>query len=90
MDRIRPHMLAGSTGTNESKALTAKLFAAQLRMLGLPFAGIDLRVSDTGRIVCFEVNPSPAFCVYSSWSPAYCGVRPHCEATFTTRTTSPA
>jgi transposase len=26
-------MLAGSTGTNEGKALTAKLFAAQLRML---------------------------------------------------------
>lgn len=33
MERIRPHMLAGSSGTNEGKALTAKLFAAQLRML---------------------------------------------------------
>ena len=34
--------------------------------LGLPFAGIDLRVSDSGRIVCFEVNPSPAFSYYES------------------------
>jgi transposase len=33
MERIRPHMLAGGSGTNEGKALTAKLFAAQLRML---------------------------------------------------------
>lgn len=33
--------------------------------LDLPFAGIDLRMS-AGRIVCFEVNPSPAFSYYES------------------------
>lgn len=33
MERIRPHMLAGSAGTNDAKSLAAKLFAAQLRML---------------------------------------------------------
>jgi glutathione synthase/RimK-type ligase-like ATP-grasp enzyme len=32
--------------------------------LGLAFACIDLRLSDSGRIVCFEVNPSPAFSYY--------------------------
>ncbi|GAB3277923.1 ATP-grasp ribosomal peptide maturase [Sinomonas notoginsengisoli] len=32
--------------------------------LGLPLAGIDLRVAPGGRIVCFEVNPSPAFSFY--------------------------
>jgi glutathione synthase/RimK-type ligase-like ATP-grasp enzyme len=29
--------------------------------LGLPFAGIDLKLAGDGRIVCFEVNPSPGF-----------------------------
>jgi hypothetical protein len=29
--------------------------------LGLPFAGIDLKLPPDGRIVCFEVNPSPGF-----------------------------
>ncbi|MDQ7802337.1 RimK domain-containing protein ATP-grasp [Amycolatopsis sp. A133] len=29
--------------------------------LGLPFAGIDLRLVPDGRVVCFEVNPSPGF-----------------------------
>jgi glutathione synthase/RimK-type ligase-like ATP-grasp enzyme len=29
--------------------------------LDLPFAGIDLRVSPSGEVFCFEVNPSPAF-----------------------------
>lgn len=32
--------------------------------LGLELSGIDLRYSDDGRIVCFEVNPSPAYSVY--------------------------
>jgi hypothetical protein len=32
--------------------------------LGLELSGIDLRYADDGRIVCFEVNPSPAFSVY--------------------------
>lgn len=29
--------------------------------LRLPFAGIDLKLADDGRVVCFEVNPSPGF-----------------------------
>lgn len=34
--------------------------------LDLPLAGIDLRITDEGRVVCFEVNPSPAFSYYES------------------------
>jgi glutathione synthase/RimK-type ligase-like ATP-grasp enzyme len=29
--------------------------------LDLPFAGIDLKLAPDGRVVCFEVNPSPGF-----------------------------
>lgn len=32
--------------------------------LGLELAGIDLRITPSGDIYCFEVNPSPAFSVY--------------------------
>lgn len=31
---------------------------------GLPFVGIDLRLTPDGRWYCFEVNPSPAFSFY--------------------------
>lgn len=34
--------------------------------LELPFAGIDLRLAPNGRVVCFEVNPSPAFSYYEA------------------------
>lgn len=34
--------------------------------LGLPFSGIDLRLADDGRVICFEVNPSPAYSYYES------------------------
>lgn len=34
------------------------------RRLGLELSGIDLRLADDGRVVCFEVNPSPAFIAY--------------------------
>lgn len=34
--------------------------------LGLPFAGIDLRVTPDDEVFCFEVNPSPAFSYYES------------------------
>lgn len=34
---------------------------ALARDLGLPFAGIDLFLSDGGEWYCFEVNPSPGF-----------------------------
>ncbi|MER6307674.1 alpha-L-glutamate ligase [Streptomyces sp. NPDC001657] len=33
-------------------------------MLGLPFAGIDLRIRPDGAWVCFEVNPMPGFTYY--------------------------
>jgi hypothetical protein len=34
--------------------------------LGLPFAGVDLKLADDGRVVCFEVNPSPGFPWYEA------------------------
>jgi RimK-like ATP-grasp domain len=34
--------------------------------LDLPFAGIDLKIEPSGRAVCFEVNPSPAFTFYEA------------------------
>jgi hypothetical protein len=34
--------------------------------LGLPFAGVDLKITPAGEVVCFEVNPSPAFSYYES------------------------
>lgn len=34
--------------------------------LGLPFCGIDLRRSDEGRWVCFEVNPMPAYSFFEA------------------------
>jgi hypothetical protein len=35
------------------------------RALGLPLAGIDLRLTPEGRWVCFEANPAPAFDFFS-------------------------
>lgn len=37
---------------------------ALTRRLGLELSGIDLRLASDGRVVCFEVNPSPAFIAY--------------------------
>jgi hypothetical protein len=37
---------------------------ALARTLDLPFAGIDLRISSSGDVYCFEVNPSPAYSYY--------------------------
>jgi glutathione synthase/RimK-type ligase-like ATP-grasp enzyme len=34
--------------------------------LGLELSGIDLRYAEDGRIICFEVNPSPAYSVYEA------------------------
>lgn len=34
--------------------------------LGLPFAGIDLKLRPDGRVVCFEANPSPGFPWYET------------------------
>lgn len=46
-----------------SDAVTAACVALTARM-GLELAGIDLRYADDGRVVCFEVNPSPAYTAY--------------------------
>jgi glutathione synthase/RimK-type ligase-like ATP-grasp enzyme len=34
------------------------------RTLGLRFSGLDLRVPEEGNVVCFEVNPCPAYAYY--------------------------
>jgi len=44
-------------------AVEARCVALAAR-LDLPLAGIDLRRAADGRVVCFEVNPSPAFSFY--------------------------
>lgn len=44
-------------------AVAARCVALSQR-LDLPLAGIDLRRTLEGRMVCFEVNPSPAFSFY--------------------------
>jgi hypothetical protein len=36
------------------------------RALRLDFAGIDLKITPDGRVVCFEVNPSPAYSYYEA------------------------
>jgi glutathione synthase/RimK-type ligase-like ATP-grasp enzyme len=34
------------------------------KLLGLPFCGIDLKITPEGEVFCFEVNPCPAFSYY--------------------------
>jgi glutathione synthase/RimK-type ligase-like ATP-grasp enzyme len=34
--------------------------------LDLPFAGVDLKLAEDGRVVCFEVNPSPGYSWYET------------------------
>ena len=46
-----------------SDTVAAKCIALT-KQLGLYLSGIDLCYTDDGRIVCFEVNPSPAFTIY--------------------------
>jgi hypothetical protein len=38
------------------------------RSLGLSFSGVDLRLTPSGQWYCFEVNPSPAYTFYESWT----------------------
>lgn len=52
---LAPYALSQDTAT---KCIT---LAHALR---LPFAGIDLMISDDGRTICFEVNPSPGYSYY--------------------------
>lgn len=49
--------------TRLSAMLEAKCVALAQR-LGLPFTGIDLRITPDDRVVCFEANPCPAFPYY--------------------------
>jgi hypothetical protein len=58
-------------GTADLRAISlddavAARCVALARDLELPFAGIDLRRTDDGAWVCFEVNPSPGFSFYES------------------------
>lgn len=39
---------------------------ALAKSLDLPFAGVDLKLADDGRVVCFEVNPSPGYPWYET------------------------
>jgi glutathione synthase/RimK-type ligase-like ATP-grasp enzyme len=45
---------------------TADKCIALSRGLGLPFAGIDLKITPDGEVFCFEVNPCPAFSFYEA------------------------
>ncbi len=57
----------GAPARLEAMTLEPAVAARCVRLaadLDLPLAGIDLRLSANGRIVCFEVNPSPAFSFY--------------------------
>jgi RimK-like ATP-grasp domain len=45
---------------------TAARCVALARGLGLGFAGIDLRITPEGRVICFEVNPSPVYSYYEA------------------------
>ena len=53
-------------------AAVAKACVDLALVLDLPFAGIDLRLTKADEVVCFEVNPSPA---YSYTSPHGCAHR---------------
>lgn len=58
---------AGSHAELTSTELSDELAERCLRLskvLGLAFAGIDLKITPEGRIFCFEVNPSPAYSYY--------------------------
>ena len=47
-------------------AALAKACVDLALVLDLPFAGIDLRLTKADEVVCFEVNPSPAYSYYES------------------------
>ncbi|MFH8788979.1 ATP-grasp domain-containing protein [Streptomyces roseoverticillatus] len=55
--RLRPYAL-GDGIAERCVALAADL--------GLPFAGVDLKLLPDGRVACFEVNPSPGFSWYET------------------------
>lgn len=51
--------------TRLSATVEARCVALAQR-LGLPFTGIDLRITPDERVVCFEANPCPAYPYYES------------------------
>ncbi len=59
----------GSAASLEPFELSDEIQARCVAMtgeMGLAFSGIDLRFADDGRVVCFEVNPSPGFSYYEA------------------------
>lgn len=48
----------------ELSAALAEKCVSLAHGLYLPFAGIDLMITDDGRTICFEVNPSPGYSYY--------------------------
>lgn len=62
--------------TGESATLTPYELEADVaancvnlsQALDLNFSGIDLRISPTGEVYCFEVNPCPAYTYYESYT----------------------
>lgn len=48
-----------------SPAVATKCIALT-RALGLAFAGIDLKITPSGEVFCFEVNPCPAFSFFEA------------------------
>ena len=52
----------------ELPAELAERCARLASVLGLAFAGIALKIASHGHIYCFEVNPSPAFSYYESYT----------------------
>lgn len=48
----------------ELPAVLADRCVALAAGLELPFAGIDLKLAESGEVYCFEVNPCPAFSYY--------------------------
>lgn len=70
-DRTDYRYAARQGGSTELEATTldADLDARCISLaagLGLDFAGIDLRIDDSGQAVCFEVNPCPAYSYYQA------------------------
>jgi len=55
--KLKPYTLDNKTAENCIKLSEG---------LGLDIAGIDLKVTSNGEVLCFEVNPSPAFTYYES------------------------
>jgi glutathione synthase/RimK-type ligase-like ATP-grasp enzyme len=46
----------------------AQQCVALCAQVGLNVAGIDLMMADDGEVFCFEVNPSPAFSFFESYT----------------------